>query len=54
MGAVSYGQSGYVGASMSVRARAAYESGLDDLLEAKFDEAELSSELDPVRNESCR
>lgn len=27
MGAVSYGQSGYVGASMSVRARQAYESG---------------------------
>lgn len=27
MGAVSYGQSGYVGASMSVRAKAAYESG---------------------------
>lgn len=27
MGAVSYGQAGYVGTSMSVRARAAYESG---------------------------
>lgn len=27
MGAVSYGQSGYAGASMSVRAKAAYESG---------------------------
>lgn len=27
MGAVSYGQGGYVGASMSVRARQAYESG---------------------------
>ena len=27
MGSVSYGQSGYVGSSMSVRARAAYESG---------------------------
>lgn len=27
MGAVSYGQSGYVGTSMSVRAKAAYESG---------------------------
>lgn len=27
MGAVSYGQGGYVGASMSVRAKAAYESG---------------------------
>lgn len=27
MGIVSYGQSGYVGSSMSVRARAAYESG---------------------------
>lgn len=27
MGAVSYGQVGYVGASMSVRAKAAYESG---------------------------
>lgn len=27
MGTVSYGQSGYVGASMSVRARQAYESG---------------------------
>lgn len=27
MGAVSYGQGGYVGASMSVRAQAAYESG---------------------------
>lgn len=27
MSAVSYGQAGYVGASMSVRARAAYESG---------------------------
>lgn len=27
MGAVSYGQSGYVGASMSVRAKVAYESG---------------------------
>lgn len=30
------------------------ESGLDDLLEAKFDEAELSGEFDPMRNESCR
>ena len=29
MGAVSYGQAGYVGTSMSVRARAAYESGAD-------------------------
>lgn len=27
MGAVSYGQGGYVGASMSVRAQEAYESG---------------------------
>lgn len=27
MGLVSYGQGGYVGASMSVRAKAAYESG---------------------------
>lgn len=27
MGAVSYGQGGYVGVSMSVRAKAAYESG---------------------------
>lgn len=27
MGAVGYGQSGYAGASMSVRARQAYESG---------------------------
>lgn len=27
MGAVSYGQGGYVGASMSARAKAAYESG---------------------------
>lgn len=27
MGAVSYGQAGYAGTSMSVRARAAYESG---------------------------
>lgn len=27
MGSVSYGQSGYVGSSMSARARAAYESG---------------------------
>ena len=27
MGAVSYGQGGYVGVSMSVRAQAAYESG---------------------------
>lgn len=27
MGAVSYGQAGYVGTSMSARAREAYESG---------------------------
>ena len=30
------------------------ERGLDDLLEAKCDEAELSGELDPVRDEGCR
>lgn len=30
------------------------ERGLDGLLEAKRDEAELSGELDPVRDEGCR
>lgn len=30
------------------------ERGLDDLLEAKREEAELSGELDPVRDEGCR
>lgn len=30
------------------------ERGLDGLLEAKRDEAELSGELDPVRDEVCR
>lgn len=30
------------------------EQELDDLLEAKRDEAELSGELDPVRDEGCR
>lgn len=30
------------------------ELGLDGLLEAKRDEAELSGELDPVRDEGCR
>lgn len=30
------------------------ERGLDDLLEAKCDEAELSGGLDPVRDEGCR
>lgn len=30
------------------------ERGLDDLLEAKCYEAELSGELDPVRDEGCR
>lgn len=30
------------------------ERGLDDLLEAKCEEAELSGELDPVRDEGCR
>lgn len=120
MGAVSYGQGGYVGASMSVRAQAAYESGempmskwtrsaiisaikdycadfdlaydqkietmsrakladtyleykswhhtgrfarvaelfdergLDDLIEAKRDEAELSEDLGLVRESDCR
>ena len=54
MGAVSYGQGGYVGASMSVRAQAAYERGLDDLLEAKRDEAELSEDLGLVRESDCR
>ena len=30
------------------------ERDLDDLFEAKRDEAELSEELDPVRDEGCR
>ena len=76
MGAVSYGQGGYVGASMSVCFNAFRdgaggdtawhdldfdrvaelfdERGLDDLLEAKRDEAELSEDLGLVRESDCR